>query len=188
MRLTKTMRDAFVRAALDDVPTTDYVEVIRKVATDDFISQLPRAVRAVFDNAATRDWVRTAYLYVGQDVPRIAGESRDFMGTSVTVPAMTDDAKLTTKGAAEVQRLAVLEDARLKQLSKLRQTLRGAANAFSTRKALADALPEFAKYLPPDAAAADRELPVIANIVTDFVNAGWPKGAKPKSRRQALAA
>ena len=56
----------------------------------------------------------------------------------------------------------------------------------STRKGLADALPEFEKYLPADEPAAVRSLPVVANVVADFVKAGWPKGKQPA--RAAAAA
>jgi hypothetical protein len=35
-------------------------------------------------------------------------------------------------------------------------------------------LPEFEKYLPEDEAQAVRALPVVTNVVADFVKAGWP--------------
>ena len=35
-------------------------------------------------------------------------------------------------------------------------------------------LPEFAKYLPKAVAKTDN-LPAVANLVADFVKAGWPK-------------
>lgn len=43
-------------------------------------------------------------------------------------------------------------------------------------KALRAAMPEFAKYLPEADKAPDRSLPVVANVVSEFTKAGWPKG------------
>jgi hypothetical protein len=57
----------------------------------------------------------------------------------------------------------------------LHAKIKAVAYSVSTRKALADALPEFEKYLPADDAKAIRTLPVVANVVTDFMKAGWPK-------------
>jgi len=39
---------------------------------------------------------------------------------------------------------------------------------------LTDAIQEFENYLPEDEAKAARSLPVVTNVVADFVKAGWP--------------
>ena len=51
-------------------------------------------------------------------------------------------------------------------------------------EALAEALPQFAKYLPaePVKGAAPRSVPVVIDVVEDFVKAGWPKGQKPPKK------
>jgi hypothetical protein len=54
----------------------------------------------------------------------------------------------------------------------------------STRKALVDLLPEFEKYLPADEAKAIASLPAVANVLSDFVKAGWPKN-QPKMPKPA---
>ena len=59
-----------------------------------------------------------------------------------------------------------------------------AAMSCTTRKALANLLPEFEQYLPEDTPAAIRSLPAIANIVADFSKAGWPKD-KTKEKTNA---
>ena len=48
----------------------------------------------------------------------------------------------------------------------------------AVRAAFVAKLPEFAHYLPAEDAPAGRSLPVVANLVTDFVKAGWPKDKK----------
>jgi hypothetical protein len=82
---------------------------------------------------------------------------------------------LTPEAQAEVDALAEKASADKAARAVLSQRLRAVAYSVSTRKALAEALPEFAKYLPADEAEAMRTVPVIANVVADFVRAGWPK-------------
>ena len=65
-------------------------------------------------------------------------------------------------------------------MRSLREKLHGCAYAVTTRKALVDLLPEFEKYLPADDASVCRTLPVVQNVVSDFVKAGWPKDGKKK--------
>jgi hypothetical protein len=62
---------------------------------------------------------------------------------------------------------------------ELRSKLQATADAVTTRKALIDLLPEFEKYLPADEAKAVATLPAVANVLSDFVKAGWPKN-QPK--------
>lgn len=61
-------------------------------------------------------------------------------------------------------------------LYKLRKQLTAVITACSTLKQATEALPEFIKYLPEEAAKTiDRTLPVVGNLFTDLSKAGWPK-------------
>lgn len=169
MRLSNTIRDAFVRAALGDVPRTDFDEMISKVACADAANQLPPKVRVIYNDKALRHFVATDRRRIG--------------GIYVQVPT-GGDYKASAEASAEVTRLAAAREAQDKLHSELRLKLRGCAYACSTRKALVDMLPEFEKYMPADEVAACRTLPVVANVVADFVKAGWPdakKGKEPKN-------
>jgi hypothetical protein len=53
--------------------------------------------------------------------------------------------------------------------------LKTVAFTCNTTVQLAEALPEFAKYLPK-ASAPTSNLPATDNLVKDFMAAGWPKG------------
>jgi hypothetical protein len=79
-----------------------------------------------------------------------------------------------------VDELKIKRSLQEKARADLRSKLKSVAYSVSTRKALVAALPEFEKYLPADEAKAVRTLPVVQNVVADFVKAGWParKGAK----------
>lgn len=165
MRLTKTIRDAFVRAAIADVPQTDYEELIRKAAMDDIVAQLSPKVREFWDDAALRDWIRMDW--------------NCFHGVTIIHPS-NDNRKMPTltekigQQCLEWRRLAKEQE---QSIRKLRENLSGAAESVTTRKALAELLPEFEKYLPASEAQANRNVPMIANLVADFSKAGWPKDA-----------
>ena len=51
MRLTNTLREAFIRAVMDDVPSIDYAEQEQKVATAWAVSIMPPYVYAKIGRA-----------------------------------------------------------------------------------------------------------------------------------------
>lgn len=170
MKLTNYIRDAFITAAMQDVPKVDYDEQIRAEAVKVAVSMLPTKVQAAYKDKATRHYVSTMYLNVG--------------GVGLYVPGLHDEGKTVEKKVREVAS-AMLESRKAQEEARheLSRKLRAVAYSVTTRKALADALPEFAKYLPADEAAACRQLPVVANVVAEFVKAGWPKGKKPATAK-----
>lgn len=165
MRLTETIRDSFVRAAMNDVPCTNYDEQMNKLLIADAVKQLPPAVRKLWDNETTRLYINTSWC------------SR--YGATADVPvAHGTRFEPTPEVAAELERLYALNKAQNETHSELHRKLYAAAKSVSTRKALVALLPEFEKYLPADEQAACKTLPAIANVVADFTKAGWPKGTK----------
>lgn len=165
MKLTNAIRDAFVRAAMDDVPKVDFDEQARKLAQDDIAAQMPPKVRTIFADKALRPFLRTEFY----EFPGVL-QNAILYG----VPGL----KLSVAIKEAMDKLSDSKKAQDQQREVLRQQLRAVAYSVSTRKALAEALPEFEKYLPADEAAALRTVPVIANVVSDFVKAGWPAGKK----------
>lgn len=172
MKLTNTLRDAFVRAVMADTPAVDYVEQIRKMARDDIFRGMPRKLKTALDDPELKDMVKaSATLHLGErpGVP------------SISVGALPGDWNykwtLSDKAKVAINDLADKRAAQIKTRDSLESRLRAVAYACSTRKALAEALPEFAKYLPPEEAVL-RSLPVVTGVVTDFVKAGWPKDQK----------
>lgn len=166
MRLTKTIRDAFVRAAMDDVPKRDYQAEIHKLIQDDALAQLPPKVRAIADDKNLRHFLRTESHYIsGMFISNVR----------VMHPEYTRSFKVNEK----VEALLVEFAEQHERNNALRTKLAATADAVSTRKALVDLLPEFEKYLPADEAKAVATLPAVANVLSDFVKAGWPKN-QPK--------
>lgn len=173
MKLTNTLRDAFIRAAMQDVPTVDYTEQARSLLMADSLAQLPPKVRAIAKDKDLSHFVESGGHHVcglGY-ITVFRGRGSDFK------PSPEVDAKLDALKAAAAAQGQTTKD--------LRTKIKAVAYSVTTRKALADLLPEFAKYLPADEQAALRTVPVVTNVVTDFVKAGWPKGAKPSAQRAA---
>lgn len=165
MKLTNTIRDAFVRAAMNDVPEIDFEEQYRKLMLDDAVAQLPPSVRKMWNDKATRDYVGTVNV------------GNRYGGFHASVPGLRDH-KPTAGAQDKGATLYAQHEKQYAERRALESKVKNAAYAVSTRKALADMLPEFVKYLPADEAAANRSVPVVANLVADFVKAGWPKGGK----------
>lgn len=166
MKLTNTIRDAFIRAALDDVPKIDYFDQACSLVLADSIAQLPPKVQAIAKDKSLSHFIEAGGHHISGIgyVTAYRGRSMDYRPTAETA-----------------KKLDALRDAASKQDASrdaLRSKLHAVAYSVSTRKALADLLPDFAKYLPADEAAALRTAPVVANVVADFVKAGWPKNKK----------
>lgn len=165
MRLTKTIRSAFVRAAMADVPQRDYQAEIHKLLQDDAIAQLPPKVKTIADDKALRHFLKTESHYIS-----------GYNCSNVRV--MHPEYSRTTKVNEKVEALLIELAQQCDRNNALRNKLTATADAVSTRKALVDLLPEFEKYLPADEAKAVATLPAVANVLSDFIKAGWPKTAK----------
>lgn len=160
MRLTNTIRDAYIRAVMQNVPSVDYQSQASKLVLDDIMAQLPPKVREIAMDKDQRRHLRFNYI----TTPGFKS-STGVLGS--------DDLRVTQACATKVRELAALNDQQDGVRNKLKTRLRQVAYSVSTSKALAEMLPEFARYLPADAPAAARSLPTVVNVVQDFVAAGW---------------
>lgn len=169
MKLTNTIRDAFVRSAMNDVPSVDYAEQIRAATLAAVLNVLPKAVQTMYKDEKTRLYLKHRYATLSGRVS-VAVPWGDEWGNDAHIRAAIgkdDLANLDALGSA----MKSQEETR----RTLQDKLKGCAYSVTTRKALVNLLPEFEKYLPADEPAALRTLPVVANVVADFVKAGWPK-------------
>jgi hypothetical protein len=167
MRLTEIMRSAFVRAAIQDIPN-DFKALeaeAHKLVVQDSIDQLPKQL--VF---ATGDKNLSSYLH------RTNHWFRNSPFNSVYVFAQDrGDYIVSEKTAKKVAELSEKASTAQQTVYDLHNKLESVAKSCNTRKQLAELLPEFEKYLPADTPAASRSVPAIANLVTEFTKAGWPK-------------
>lgn len=170
MKLTKYIRDAFIRSVMNDVPAVDYADEARKVANEYLKALFSKAFPGVdFEKAKQSGWLNKTSI-------NTPGELRSLYGNAPSYDSLKECPKTWKK----MQELAEKHKAQQKERDALEDRLRSAAYSCTTRKALAELLPEFAHYLPPEDAPSCRTLPVVANMVTDFMKAGWPKNKKQK--------
>ena len=166
MKLTNYIRDAYIKQAMNDLPTVDYEEQYRALVSKFAVEYLPKEVRAIWDNPKLRAFVNTAYWQRGIITVYIPCDKN----SGVFTP--------TPKQQEELDALTLLRKEQNATHAALREKLRGAAYACTTRKALAELLPEFVDYLPGEFEVTTRRVPVIANLMSDMVKAGWPKDKK----------
>ncbi len=165
MRLTNTIRDAFVRAAMADVPKKNFEKDIHNLIKEDAKKLLPPKVLELVEDPKMREFIRGHSHYI-----------RGYNINNVWIYGSTYER--SPKVNAKVEALLCEAEEQSTRMSNLEAKLKAAAYAVTTRKALVDMLPEFEKYLPEDEAKAVRTLPAVANIVADFTKAGWPKDQK----------
>jgi hypothetical protein len=175
MILNNAIRQAFIRTVLNDVPQVDYDEQIRILVQKAAVNMLDPKVRAVWDDAALRSHVVTAKLEPIEhewnfriSIPWYA----DYVGREKF------EKDLPPNDLAELKDLIRLREEQAKIRVELRDKLTGVVSGCRTRKQLAAQLPEFEKYLP-EAAEKVSNLPALANLMADFVKAGWPKDQEP---------
>lgn len=166
MRLTNSMRDAFIRAAMDDVPSIDYAEKIREKAIAFAVGKLPPKVKAVWNDKKTRSYVSTYFIHINSSIAVPAGD-------------MSKDSALYSEIKSHVLPLIEMDSQQRRSRAELAEKLRQVAYSCSTVHALAEAMPEFKKYLPKEDEKS-KTLPAISGVVADFVRAGWPKGKAAK--------
>jgi hypothetical protein len=167
MRLTKLIRQSFVRAAMNDVPSIDYDEQCRKLLVDCVVSQMPPEMLKAYQKYPSMFATHGEYFHrVGYVYFPCSSAIKPKPETMKAVTALMDKASEQGQKKRELQ-----------------QKLEAAAESVTTRKALAALLPEFEKYLPAEAEGANRQVPAIANLVADFTKAGWPKGQEQKGKK-----
>lgn len=171
MRLSNTMREAFVRAAMQDVPAADYIEKARVLVTKKE-QAMPKKAGLLYVDPYRLDYKSATFGNWG---------NRHSFG----VRGLTNEEIQVIESDEAIKDLITQHKEQKERLDALKTKLIGAINACTTRKQAAEALPEFEKYLPADEPKALRSLPALANVAADFVKAGWPKGQKTATRKTA---
>lgn len=166
MRLTNFIRDAFVRAAMHDVPKIDYEEQAQKMARDAIVAKFNKEFPGMdYAKCGESGWFDGNTI----DLPRYIGNI--YAKPSTGYNMLKNDEKLWAK----LDALGIKMNEQNECMRNLENRLKGVAYACTTRKQLEEALPEFSKYLPEEEAKAAKTLPAVANVLSDFVKAGWPK-------------
>lgn len=168
MKLTNAIRDRFIKAAMSDVPKTDYQEKANALTKEWLESQMAAIFPGV-DMAKAEPWLEQRSVYM-------PGSLRPLYTFSPDYHILKSNVKLWAK----LEAIARDMDEQAKRRDQLEEQLRGCAYSASTVKALRDLLPEFAHYLPDEATPA-KMLPATTGVVKAFHAAGWPKKSQSKA-------
>jgi hypothetical protein len=167
MKLTRTDKDAFVSAVIQDIPKIDYEEQYRVLVVEDSIACLPEKVQAIARDKSLKHFISTTTHWHRGNMPTVTvftGRGGSYTPSSEVAPKL-----------AEIARLHREQEERL---NLMRQSLNASISACTTLKMALERLPEFAKYLPEQREKAVH-LPAIANLVADLTKMGWPKDKQP---------
>ena len=156
MKITKYDRDAIVRAIMADVPKPDK-DKRRNDIQAAIVKAMNPAVRKVYKDFPGA--LRTSH--VGDLVYNDRYDSRYLIVGDVAEKVLEEILKPYREE----------DNARHNAQAKLH----GAIHSCTTRKALMDRLPEFEKYFPAESAPMSKNLPALANVVSDLSKLGWPK-------------
>ena len=166
-RLNNWMRQAFVSSAMADVPREDFAGQEEKLAKSALESLMPESIKVLLKDEKAKHWINREYV----SMPRYFSNFQGFspVGENGILREKKPDIW------KQIEELHAKHDEQGKRIRDLEIKLRGLADSVTTLSALKKLLPEFVKYMPEDEQQACKTLPAIANVVGDFVAAGWPK-------------
>ena len=166
MKLTNYLREAFVKAAMNDVPQVNYEQQCR-----DLVQTMRKAVLKPLglDKADPNRLCNHTTVWMPKSMP------------NMTVHGLTSDEAKAIAADPKIVAFCNAHEAQKQARSELQSKLEGIASGCTTRKQLVELLPEFEKYLPADTPKPGANLPAISNVVGEFIRAGWPKDQKNAS-------
>ena len=170
MKLTKYIRQAFVEAVMNDVPYVDYGSQAQALAEKTLLDIMPASIKKLLKDELVEPWLNREWMHMPRHFSNFAGYTTRSNNDII--------AKQCPEVWGQINELHKLNEQQSEKMKQLRIKLQGCAESVTTRKALAEILPEFEKYLPEDQKEAIKTLPAVANVVADFAAAGWPKHKK----------
>lgn len=167
MRLTNTDKDAFVDAAIKDVPVVDYPGQVRKLVMDDAFKQLPEPIQKIVKDGVYTDYLDTTYYYA--DGAMCMGQ--------VMIYNLHGEYKITDDVKVKIKELHDAFELQSEKRGEIRRKLRAVIYPVNTLKTAKDRIPEdLHKYLPHDRDSTGvAGLPAVANLMEDLNAAGWVK-------------
>lgn len=194
MRLTNSIRSAYVRSVLHDVPKIDFASKIIDLTMKVIREGTPENILALYDSVSAKPYMKLEFVTVSC---RVKSEEKKFgngqfasIQSYIPVPMnLRFEAASAHYGSSATLEVSKLSNAglqgQLKELCleahetaearrKAETTLNSLANSCTTVKALAEAAPEFAKYLPSEVGnTLNRSVPALRDVVSTVRAAGW---------------
>ena len=163
MRLTRSDKEAFIRAVMDDVPMIDYDEMARKLVVETIDSIMPEEIRVAHKKFP--EWFKSDN-YI--NTPYGCSSMFVFAPDSFLAESHSELWK-------QLKEIGNLANAQLNARSALKCKVTGMIETCTTLKTAQERLPEFITYLPADRDGTGVTNLPVANTVTALMEAGWPK-------------
>jgi hypothetical protein len=179
MRITESIRNAFVRAVMQDIPRVDYREQMQKIVQDYFLNKAPDIIKRA--RKAHPQYFPIQQVHVSVVYSVSSGRSYTTNINFHVYLSDLDDGYIKDKDLeAKIQALYDKEGEQNTARGEMEQKLNATIRGYSTVKTAKEALPELAKYLPDETAPPSRSVPALANLMADLTKAGWPKDKQPE--------
>lgn len=150
MKLTNAMKDSIINAVMQDTPHEYSYEQALSDATLVAVSTLPKEVKALWENKATRNFVATRHY------SRIQGY----------LPITDKNPKIDA--------IAERSESSHRKRNELKSHVRNVVYQFSTDTQMRQAIPELDKYIPKPMPKI-KQLPVVNGLIAELTKAGFPK-------------
>lgn len=164
MKLNKYQKQSIVTAIMADVPAVD-VAAHKARIQGEIVKLMSPAVHKVYKESpkALRNYCASE-LYDGES----------WLSRNIIVGDITDK---------EVEKL--LEPLRKEAAARyeMNRKLTGVVDSCTTLKKLKELLPEFEAYFPTEEEPT-KNLPAVANLVTDMMQMGWPKDKRKLPKKE----
>lgn len=175
MRLTNTIRDAFIRRVMDDLPKVDYSEKVRKILMEVAVRSLPMEVQKLWKDADLKKYVPQYILSGGWGTGHSILKEIYPIIPSIQVPGVIGEMRFLESEVQELKSMVAQFQEKSKKETELVTKLQAIVYSVNTRKALKELLPEFEKYLPLEISEPSKNPLAIIGVVQEFRDAGWPK-------------
>lgn len=168
MKLTKDIREQFIKDVMAEVPCVDYLQLIEDVAQKDFYNSFPPEIKAIWDNPKLRkDYLPAKSAYQSCDAHCL---EEDTTGYIYVYNGLTQELSKAAKD--EIAELRQQWNVQVLRRKALREKLSSVVNGVKTTQRLYEVLPEFEHHIPKEKEPTAM-LPIASDVVASFMKAGW---------------
>lgn len=159
MNLDRNMKQAIVKAIMAEVPRIDYEGQIRDMLLTNRLPKLTPELRAIWNDPPLRGYLKEGWCEV----------------THTLQPFW--DVPVSQIIQAEIEVLAARSEEQSTARYQMERKLTNMFSKVRTSQQFERQFPEFTAYLPTKEASTT-SFPLVANIIAELTQLGWPQGAK----------
>lgn len=180
MNLTKSHKEAIVRAVIADIPRKHTVASIeaklQKITDAEVVKLTPKAVGDMWLNKELRHFIEYQTTNPGY---MMANDNKTHIGSlcSVRYPRSIGEKKMREAVQTEFEAIIIPFMNETAAINEAEINLKASLHGIRTLKQFKLQYPELEKYAPSEHEKSSM-LPAIANVMATLSNLGWPKDAQ----------